>query len=93
MVNFNQVEAEVQKRFQARARGPVLYREMPTVGSDRDVISFMLEWGGQQGEQEAVAVHMDRFSRRIICYPTMVHVDPNTSSFAWLDELLTQVPR
>src|ERR1051325_1731968 len=56
MVNLDEVESEIRRRFSAVAAGPVDYREDPTIGVDRDMISFLLEWLGPSGEFGSVAV-------------------------------------
>lgn len=91
MISLVDLANEIRRRFQTAASDTVVYREAPTVGSDRDVMSFFLEW--KLGKRYAcVAVHVDFLNNRIVCYPDMGSIDPAMPPSGWLDTLLARVP-
>ena len=91
MVNrLQELEAEIRSRFAAVAGGAVIYREDPTVGSDRDMMSFLLEWSDPTGEFNSVSVHLDHIRGDVITRPAVNGL--GDASYAWLDNLLANVP-
>src|SRR5438874_13601778 len=92
-------EDQVRQRFQAGAdreiartgyASKMVYREMPTVGSDRDIRTFVLEWVSPNGQLECVAVHVDHLHGRVVCQPGLQQLEIGRISLAWLDSLLSQ---
>lgn len=92
MSSLASVANEIRCRFQAAATNGVVYREAPTVGSDRDIVSFFLEWQSNGTDLDAVAVHVDFLNGRIASYPDVGSVHPRSVADGWLDALLDNLP-
>src|SRR5437773_12307715 len=90
MERFNELETQIRRRFRAAARGSVVFREVPTVRRDRDMIGFLLEWFGADGQDSGIAVHVDHVRGTLVTKPVMHGV--TSGSFTWLDDLMRKVP-
>ena len=86
------IEDQIRCRFRAAQAGRVTYWESPTIGTDRDFLSFYLAWPTRDGMWDGIAAHFDRRRDRIICCPEIGPADPGDASLPWIDVLLAQIP-